>query len=110
MPIIKFHAVNPLHLLEVSKELQSSLAKTFDTPIDNITIEVITSCYIAYGEKEQNPTPMVEILSFEREKHIEEMAVKVIANILSEIGHENCDIYFLHLTKNNYYVNGESLA
>ena len=109
MPIIKIHAINPLHIIEISKELQSSLAKTFETSADNITIEIITSSYISNGEIEQNPTPMVEILAFEREKHIEQSAAKIISGLLTRIGYSECDTYYIHLTKSNYYVNGEPL-
>ena len=109
MPIIKFHAVEVNQIVEVSNEMQNSLAEAFNTSSDNITIEVISSCYISSGEVEQKPVPMVEILSFKREKNIEDAAVKVISNLLAKIGYDECDAYFIYLSPSGYYVNGNSI-
>ena len=109
MPILRFHSVKKEDVIKAGIEFQAKLASTFETGTDNITLEIIESTFICNAEIENTPYPMVEILSFKRAKQIEDNVVNVIANTLKELGYEGCDIFYTHLAKECYYVDGKSL-
>ena len=109
MPIFRFHSVKKEDIIKAGTQFQSTLAETLETGTDNITLEIIESTFICNAEIETIAYPMVEILSFKRAKQVEDKVVEVVAQNLKDLGYEGCDIFFTHLTKEHYYVDGKAL-
>lgn len=109
MPIIRFHAIKKQDIITLGIDFQKILADKFQTGVDNITIEIIESTFLCNAQEEETPYPMVEILSFKREKSIEKSIAQEICKQLRRVNYPNCDVFYIHLSKELYYVDGEEI-
>lgn len=109
MPIIRFHAVKKQDIIALGDNFQRNLAEKFQTGIDNITLEVIESIFVCDAKEEITPYPMIEIISFRREKEIEQSVAKIISEQLKTVNYPSCDVFYIYLSRESYYVDGESI-
>lgn len=107
MPTLRFKAVPKETVLQFAERLTDSLAMIFETPQDNISIEIAQSMYIRNGKIDQEPYPIVEIVAFKRSEIIETQAATEITDTLRDAGYEYCEVIYFHPEKEDYYCDGQ---
>lgn len=108
MPTLRFRAVPQETVLQFAGQLTESLSLIFETPADNISIEVVSSTYIRDGKIDTAPYPVVEIIAFRRSEIIENQAAAEITDTLRDCGYEYSEVIYFHPEKRDYYCDGQS--
>lgn len=106
MPILRFHAIDPVRICAQSEALVSELAQTVSCTTDLVTLEVIESKFIVNG-KETKGYPVIEVSWFDRGQAVQDAAAKCITKHVQAMGYPEVDVIFMALTKSCYYENGE---
>lgn len=106
MPILRFHAIDPVKICAQSEAFTIDLATTVSCTTDLVTLEVIESKFIVNGQ-ETKGYPVIEVLWFDRGQTVQDAAAKCITKHVQEMGYPEVDIIFMPLTKSSYYENGE---
>lgn len=102
MPQIIFKGVEKEHVKKISSDLPSELSKISDTPLDYFTIERPETVYYFEGE-EVKMYPLIEVVQFDRGTKVESEMAKSIAENVKKYGYSECEIYFTHIEKKDYY-------
>ena len=102
MPQLIFKGVKKEEVCQLSEELANNLSKISDTPIDYFTFEVPSTTYFSQG-KEFEMYPLIEVIQFDRGVDVESTMAKEIATKVKECGYNECEVYFTHIEKKDYY-------
>lgn len=106
MPTLRFRAISKEKALQFAGQLTERLSIIFETPIDNISIELVDSIYIRDGKIDTAPYPIVEIIAFRRSDTIENKAAAEITETLRKYGYEYSEVIYFHPEKKDYYCDG----
>lgn len=106
MPILRFHAIDPVRICAQSDALVSDLSLTVGCTADLVTLEVIESKFIVNGQ-ETKGYPVIEVSWFDRGQTVQDAAATCITKHVQAMGYPEVDIIFMPLTKSCYYENGE---
>jgi hypothetical protein len=106
MPTLRFRAVEPKKICNISKILVDELQVLLDCPRDYFNIESVQSIFINDGEYVEG-YPFVEIAWFDRGQEIQDKAAEIVTKHIHSIGYSNVDIIFTILQKEKYYENGK---
>lgn len=106
MPTLRFRAISQEVVLDIAEQMTEDLAMIFETPADNISIEIVNSTYIRSGKIDTAPYPIVEIIAFKRSEIIEGQAAQYITDTLRDKGFEYCEVIYFHPEKEDYYCDG----
>ena len=102
MPQLIFKGVKKNDVKEMNNSLPYKLAEISDTPVDYFTIEVPETTYFFDG-KEFEMYPLIEVIQFDRGVEVEEKMAKEIQNHVKKFDYSECEVYFTHIEKENYY-------
>jgi hypothetical protein len=105
MPSLRFRAIDPKKICDISKVLVDDLQELLECPRDYFNIESLQSVFIRDGEY-VNGYPFVEIAWFDRGQELQDRAAEIITRHIHSIGYSDVDIIFTILQKENYYENG----
>ena len=97
MPQIIFKGVEKKDVNKVSEILPKFLSEVTNTPIDYFIIERPETVYYFGGY------PLIEVIQFDRGKDIEKKIAKIISDEVKKCGYKECEVYFTHIEKENYY-------
>ncbi|MEQ8154546.1 MAG: DUF1904 domain-containing protein [Clostridiaceae bacterium] len=106
MPALKFKAIEPAKVIEISKELIDELEELIKCPRSSFSIEVDESTYIIDGVFCEG-CPKVEVAWFDRGQEVQDKAALIITNKVRAAGCTDVDVIFTVLEKNRYYENGK---
>ena len=106
MPILRFHAIDPVRISAQSDALVSDLSQSVGCTADLVTLEVIESKFIVNGQ-ETKGYPVIEVSWFDRGQAVQDAAAKCITKHVQAMGYPEVDVIFMALTKSCYYENGE---
>lgn len=102
MPQIIFKGVKTEDVREISKKLPEELGEISHTPVDYFTIERPNTEYFFGGETFQM-YPLIEVIQFDRGQEIEKKMALNIQEKVKSLGYDECEVYFTHIEKENYY-------
>lgn len=100
MPQLIFKGVEIDKLRSIKNEIVEELSKISNTPKDYFTVEVVDSLFL----QDEEMYPLIEIKQYKREKEIEKSMANIIANKIKSIGYKECEVYFIHIENENYYI------
>ncbi|MDB1144731.1 MAG: DUF1904 family protein [Alcaligenaceae bacterium] len=103
MPQLIFKGVKAKDVAEISKELPHQLAKISDTPLDYFTLERPDTNYFFDG-KPFDMYPLIEVIQFDRGVEIERQMAKAIQEAVKKCNYEQCEVYFTHIGREDYYL------
>jgi hypothetical protein len=106
MPQINVRGITTENFLKINNELINKLVDLTGTNKEDFTVEVFKTDML-FEDKVINNYPFIEVCWFDRGQKIQDEVAKTITKMLSKIGIEEADLFFTHLTKNNYYYNGK---
>ncbi len=106
MPHLRIRGMKEDEIVKISTELLDELVRVIDVPRNHITIEHIKSTFIFDGETDKNKAPFVDVLWFDRENKMQEVA-HVITTFIKPFEYKDVTVYFTNLTKEQYFENGE---
>ncbi len=107
MPHIRIRALNESIVKNLSRELPVELAGLMQTPVENFSVELISTEFFKDGEVVQGD-PMIEVLWFDRGQEIQNKAAEKITELVrKQVSAEYISVVFINLAKENYYENGK---
>jgi len=106
MPHLRVRGMKEEELVEISKELLDEMVRIIEVPRDHFTIEHVHSTFVYDGQTDANRYPFVDVLWFDRDHLMDEVAKK-ITSIIKRFDYEDVAVYFTNLKKNQYYENGQ---
>jgi len=106
MPHIRVRGLKEEELIDVSTDLINDLVQIIEVPKDHFTLEYIPSVYIADGQINGNMYPFVEVMWFDRDHLMQEVADKITA-LLKPLNYSDVTVYFTNLKPNHYFENGK---
>ncbi len=110
MPIFKFYSIPTAQILPIANELQHELAQILETDLDNITLQVIHADTLMVGAVTTQVYPQVEVQLFPRPQAQYKSVALAINRALAAINYPDSDVFFIHLSPENYFENGVSFA
>ncbi|MBS4461898.1 DUF1904 family protein [Aerococcaceae bacterium zg-B36] len=102
MPQLIFKGVKAEDVAQLSASLPTELSRLTDTPEDYFTFELVTSLFFSQGNQVAL-YPLIEIKQFNRGLAVEQAMAKLIQAAIYELGYQECEVYFTHIDKENYY-------
>lgn len=102
MPQLIFKGVNREDVRKMSGILPDILSEIAETPKDYFTFECPRTDYF-FGGEEIKMYPLIEVIQFERGKEVEGKMAYTIQSEVKKLGYEECEVYFTHILKENYY-------
>lgn len=102
MPQIIIKGVEKEDVISVSKVLAQKLADISGTPVDYFTVERPNTEYFFDG-KEIDMYPLIEVIQFDRGLEVEKAMAQIIQKEIKSLGYNECEVYFTHIEKQNYY-------
>lgn len=102
MPQLIFKGVKREDIKILSEKLPKILSLMSDTPMDYFTFECSISEYF-FGGREVEMYPLIEIKQFDRGAQIEKRMADALKNEIKSLGYEECEVYFTHIERENYY-------
>ncbi|MBS4913202.1 MAG: DUF1904 family protein [Veillonella sp.] len=102
MPQLIFKGVKPDVVKKLSIHLPKTLSDLSNTPLDYFTLECPETQYFRNGEV-HNMYPLVEVLQFDRGVEMEGQMAKCIADAVKAEGFDVCEVYFMHIGRDDYY-------
>lgn len=102
MPQLIFKGVKKEDVCNFSKDMAQSLSEISDTPIDYFTFERPETNYFSNNSSFEM-YPLIEVIQFDRGSEVEEKMAKQIATIVKSCGYKECEVYFTHIDKKDYY-------
>lgn len=102
MPQIIFKGVKKDDVISISKSLPTLLSDVSATPVDYFTLELPNTQYFSNG-KECEMYPLIEVIQFDRGLDIESKMAHIIQSCVKKCGYSECEVYFTHIEKQNYY-------
>lgn len=106
MPHLRVRGMKEEELVEISKDLLDELVRIIEVPRDHFTIEHVQSTFIYDGKKDSNRYPFVDLMWFDRDHLMDEVA-KAITRMIKRFDYEDVAVYFTNLDKHRYFENGE---
>lgn len=106
MPTLRFHAITTDRFFDISESLLRDLTTIYQVPEDYITFELIRSDFIQ-GGKLQEGFPLVEVVAFRRDNHIQDAVAKSVHQHLLKAGYPESELYFTYPEPRSYYGNGD---
>lgn len=106
MPQVIFKGVKPEDVAVLSQELLVELAEISQTPSDYFLFECPNVQYFYLG-KETTSYPLIEVIQYDRGPEVEGMMAAAIQASVKQVGYAECEVYFTHLSKENYYEWGD---
>ncbi|WP_210396680.1 DUF1904 domain-containing protein [Motiliproteus sediminis] len=105
MPQLRFRGVEVDTVETISTALVDELQRLLDCPRDDLTLEVVSSVYVADGQRVAG-YPFIEVLWFDRGQALQDLTAMAITRHLQAAGVTASDIFFTPLKGCNYYENG----
>lgn len=106
MPHIRVRAVPCDVVQKLSESLPEKLSIAINTPIDNFTIESISTIFYANGQLTES-YPFVEVLWFPRSQEIQNECARIITDqVKTMTSAEDVVVVFRVLEKSAYYEDG----
>lgn len=102
MPQLIFKGVKREEVKKLSLTLPDLLSQITSTPRDYFTFERPSTEYFFDGES-YKIYPLVEVVQFSRGTEIESKMAEIIQSEIKKIGYNECEVYFIHIEKQNYY-------
>lgn len=102
MPQLIFKGIEMKEVQQLSQTLLEPLSILTDTPEDYFIFEYPTTNYFFYGVPVKS-YPLIEVIQFDRGKEIEHQTAVLIQNHVKLLGYDECEVYFTHIPKENYY-------
>lgn len=86
----------------LSQHLGQTLASLSQTPEDYFTFEAPQTTYFRHGQPHAM-YPLIEVLLFDRGHEVEQQMATAIASAVKNLGHQTCEVYFMHIGHKDYY-------
>ncbi len=106
MPHLRIRGMKKDEIVKISTELLDELVRVIDVPRNHFSIEHVESTFILDGKTDTSRSPFVDVLWFDREEQMQEVA-HVITTFIKPFEYENVVVYFSNLSKQHYFENGE---
>lgn len=103
MPQLVFKGLKSEDVQMCSRMLLEPLATLCQTPKDYFTFECVNSNFFFNGQ-EMEMYPLIEVIQFDRGQEIEKEMVKIIQDTIFSLGHQECEVYFTHISQENYHL------
>ncbi|MBY0754452.1 DUF1904 domain-containing protein [Clostridium sardiniense] len=105
MPMLKIKGISKEEVKKESTKLVDSLVEIIECPRDYFTIEIIGNTFIMDG-MEVKPSPMIDILWFDRGQDVQDKVAKVVTDCFKK-DRDCLEVVFYKLDESRYYENGE---
>ncbi|MEG6586112.1 DUF1904 domain-containing protein [Dendrosporobacter sp. 1207_IL3150] len=106
MPQLIIRGMEKNLIKKMSKQLVDELTTIIGCPRDYFTIEAVNSTFVYDGE-EVSGSPIVQVNWFDRGQSVQDQAAAVIDRNIRALGHDQVEIYFITLSEEKYYENGQ---
>lgn len=107
MPHIRIRGIEKNIVKAISKELVDEMVVVMKCPKEIITLEHIETVYIDEGVENKGILPMVEIAWFDKGEDVKQEVANAVTRIIkSEKEFNRIAVYFIDMTKENYFANG----
>jgi len=108
MPQLRFHAISPDYVRDISLPLTEELAAIIKCAREHFVLECVESTYVWDGQEVEGH-PFVEVYCFDRGEEANDRMAEVITRQLKDVGCRNVDVTFLLLERRRYYEDGRHL-
>jgi hypothetical protein len=103
MPHLRFRGFDEAILSQYARSLIPALAATISCPESWITIESVPSHFLT-----QPPSPMVEIVWFQRVQTVQDAVAKILYEAAITWVHPEPVVVFIPVAKKDYYEDGKN--
>ncbi len=107
MPHLRVRSLTPDQVAKLSTSLVSDLAEITGAPVDNFTMELVSTQFFQEG-KVVTSFPFVEVFWFERPQAMQDACAALITKRVKDVVPEqDVVVVFTELAKDGYYENGK---
>ncbi len=107
MPHLRFRALPEAAVQKLSSELPRELSVLLQTPMDNFTVERISTQFFKDGQPVEGD-PMIEVLWFDRGQFLKDKCAQIITDLVrAQVSGVDIAVVFTVIPKESYFENGK---